>query len=262
MAKRFTDTNKYKKPFVRGLQGAYKLFWDYLYHDCDHAGIWIVDFEIAQLYLGKDMPVNRKDALEFFNNGEERIIEFDNGKKWFIKSFIEFQYGILNPQNRVHFSVISELKKHNLDKGLVSTLQGAKDKDTIKDMETLKEDDVHESYQDIALDQKLPFRFSQQSVRDFFKSEYDGNITDPDALGFADIGTYITKNGAGGVFLDNIRRFKHLITFHEYKYLLSHYKFDNKYIKNVILQCEEIPKYISQSLNNTIIRWSNKEFNK
>jgi hypothetical protein len=133
MAKRFTDTNKYKKPFIRGLQGAYKLLWDYLYHDCDHAGIWIVDFEIAQLYIGNDMPVNKADALKFFNAEEKRIIEIDGGKKWFIKPFIEFQYGILDEANRVHNSVIKELQRHNVNKGLISSLQGAKDKDKDKD---------------------------------------------------------------------------------------------------------------------------------
>jgi len=134
MSKRFTDTNKYKKPFIRGLQGAYKLLWDYLYHDCDHAGIWIVDFEIAQLYIGSDMPVNKIDALRFFNSDEKKIIEIDGGKKWFIKSFIEFQYGILDDANRVHNSVIKELTKYNVDKGLISSLQGAKDKDKDKDV--------------------------------------------------------------------------------------------------------------------------------
>ena len=92
MAKRFTDTNKYKKPFIRGLQGAYKLLWDYLYHDCDHAGIWIVDFDIAQIYVGKDMPINKDDALKYFNTDEQRIIEICKGKKWFIPGFIDFQY--------------------------------------------------------------------------------------------------------------------------------------------------------------------------
>jgi hypothetical protein len=139
MAKRFTDTNKYKKPFIRGLQGAYKLLWDYLYHDCDHAGIWIVDFEIAQLYLGQDMPVNKKDALRFFNEGEIRIIEIDKGKKWFIVPFINFQYGELNEQNRVHSSVLMELKKTGVHKGLISSLQGAKDKDKDKDKEMDKD---------------------------------------------------------------------------------------------------------------------------
>jgi hypothetical protein len=138
MAKRFTDTNKYKKPFIRGLQGAYKLLWDYLYHDCDHAGIWIVDFEVAQIYIGSDMPVNKKDALKFFNDNEKRIIEICNGSKWFIPSFIEFQYGKLNEQNRAHNSVINILIKYKLykkNKVLTSTLQECKEKDMDKEKE-------------------------------------------------------------------------------------------------------------------------------
>ena len=151
MAKRFTDTNKYKKPFIRGLQGAYKLLWDYLYHECDHAGIWIVDFEIAQLYIGSDMQVNKIDALKYFNNGEKRIIEIDHGKKWFIPSFIEFQYGVLNEQNRAHNSVINILKKYNLykNKPLKSPLQGAMDKDKDKDM--VKDMDIKEGFGEIFL---------------------------------------------------------------------------------------------------------------
>lgn len=148
MAKRFTDTNKYKKPFIRGLQGAYKLLWDFLYHDCDHAGIWIVDFEIAQSYIGKDMPVNAKHALTYFNDEEIRIIEIDGGKKWFIPSFIEFQYGQLSEKNRAHVSVISILLKHQLidsslkikiNKPHTSPLQGGKDKDMDKELDTEKE---------------------------------------------------------------------------------------------------------------------------
>lgn len=144
MAKRFTDTNKYKKPFIRGLQGAYKLLWDFLYHDCDHAGIWIVDFEIAQMYVGNDMPISKERAIELFNAGEKRIVEFDGGKKWFIPSFIEFQYGELSEKNRAHGSVLLLLKKNNLlnsinsDKGDVSPLQGGKEQDKDKDKDMVK----------------------------------------------------------------------------------------------------------------------------
>lgn len=143
MAKRFTDTNKYKKPFIRGLQGAYKLFWDYLYHDCDHAGIWIVDIQIAQMYLGSDMKITKEKALLNFNSDEVRIVEIDNGKKWFIPSFITFQYGQLSESNRAHSSIIIILKKLNLlnsdltinlDKPLASPLQG--DKEMVKEKET------------------------------------------------------------------------------------------------------------------------------
>lgn len=144
MAKRYTDTSKYKKEFIRGLRGAYKLLWDYLYHECDHAGIWIVDFEIAQIYLGSDMPVNRAEALKNFNEGEIRVIELSK-TKWFLPGFVEFQYydsnGKLNPDNRVHASVIKILKSYDLideefkikNKPLTSPLEGAKDKDKDKD---------------------------------------------------------------------------------------------------------------------------------
>jgi Asp-tRNA(Asn)/Glu-tRNA(Gln) amidotransferase C subunit len=140
-AKRFTDTDKYRKPFIRSLPGAYKLLWDYLYHDCNHAGIWIVDFEIAQIYLGQDMLVNKQKAIELFNQNERRVIILNGGSKWFLPSFITFQYGQLNENNRAHNSVISILKKYNLltNKGLVRGLQGYKDKD--KDMVKDKDKD-------------------------------------------------------------------------------------------------------------------------
>jgi len=138
MAKRFTDTNKYKKAFVRSLPGAYKLFWDFLYHDCDHSGIWIIDFDIAQTYIGKDMQISKEEALKLFNSDEIRIVEISGGKKWFIPSFIEFQYGHLSEKNRAHNSVILSLNKlgllnedlsiKNSQMGLVSPLQGGKDK--------------------------------------------------------------------------------------------------------------------------------------
>lgn len=133
MAKRFTDTDKYKKPFIRKLPLEYKVFWDYLYHECNHAGIWIVDFEIACIYLSAN--IEKQKALELFNKDEIRIIELNHGSKWFIPSFIDFQYGELNQNNRAHNSVIQILKKYNLinNKGLTRGLQGCKDKDMDKD---------------------------------------------------------------------------------------------------------------------------------
>lgn len=152
MAKRFTDTNKYRKPFVRGLQGAYKLLWDFLYHDCDHSGIWIVDFDIAQLYIGKDMPINKTDALKYFNDGEDRILELDNGKKWFIPSFIDFQYGNLSEKNNAHSGIIKILNKYNLLdsqnklKGHISPLDGAMDKYKDKDKDKCIKDEKFNNF--------------------------------------------------------------------------------------------------------------------
>lgn len=137
MAKRFTDTNKYKSQFLRGLKGPYKVLWDYIQHDCDHAGIWIVDFEVAQIYIGRDLPVNEVEALDAFG---EMIVIFDGGRQWWIPSFVEDQYGELNPDNRAHNSVIQRLRfvqeqgeQCSENKALKRVLEGCKDKDKDKD---------------------------------------------------------------------------------------------------------------------------------
>ena len=52
MAKRFTDTDKWKKGFIRNLPSKYKLLWLYILDDCNHAGIWDTDFEVASIRIG------------------------------------------------------------------------------------------------------------------------------------------------------------------------------------------------------------------
>lgn len=132
MGKRFTDTDKWKKPFIRGLQGPYKLLWFYILDDCDHAGIWHVDFEVAQIRIGHDLDIEW--ALEQFGD-RVQVLE---GHKWFIPDFIKFQYGELNEKNRAHASVLSILKKYKVHE---RPLQGAKDKDKEMDKEKDKEKD-------------------------------------------------------------------------------------------------------------------------
>lgn len=108
MAKRFTDTEKWKKPFIRGLEGAYKLLWFYILDDCDHAGIWQVDFEVARIRIGEQ--VDKETAKKLFS---DRVIEFAPFK-WFLPDFIFFQYGELSEKNRMHKSVIDILTKNKL----------------------------------------------------------------------------------------------------------------------------------------------------
>lgn len=150
MSKRFTDTDKYKKTFFRNLPGEYKLFWDYLYHNCNHAGIWHVDFEIAQIYLGKDMLVDKDKALELFNKDKERIQVLNDGTKWLIMPFVEFQYGTLSESNRMHKSVIDLLTKEGVTMPLCRGLGEAKDiyicKDKDKDKVKVKENKEKKKY--------------------------------------------------------------------------------------------------------------------
>ena len=73
MAKRFTDTIKWKKRFFRELSNEYKLLWLYLVDDCDHAGIWEVDFDAVELKTGiRFIP---EEALKALQN---RAIEFQS----------------------------------------------------------------------------------------------------------------------------------------------------------------------------------------
>lgn len=137
MAKRFTDTEKWKKPFIRSLKAPYKLLWLYVCDDCDHSGIWQVDIEVAEIRIGEKL--DGKKAIQLFG---DKIIPLDNGTKWFIPSFIEFQYPSgLNENNKAHTGVIKNLEryKQQIDnfKPLDSPLQG--DKDMVMDMVMVKD---------------------------------------------------------------------------------------------------------------------------
>jgi hypothetical protein len=131
MSKRFTDTEKWKKPFIRSLKAPYKLLWLYICDDCDHSGIWQVDLEVAEIRIGEKL--DEQKAINFFAG---KIIPLANGSKWFIPSFIEFQYPSgLSENNKAHTGIIKNLEKYKNEidnfKPLDSPLQG--DKVMVKD---------------------------------------------------------------------------------------------------------------------------------
>ena len=109
MAKRFTDTDKWKKGFIKNLPAKYKLLWLYILDDCNHAGIWDTDFEVASIRIGS--KINEKEAAQVLS---EQIKIFDGGNKWFIPKFIDFQYGQLNENVNAHKSVIKLLDKYDV----------------------------------------------------------------------------------------------------------------------------------------------------
>ncbi len=110
MGKRFTDSDKWKKPFIRNLSVEHKLLWFYILDDCDVAGLWEVDIDVAEIKIG--FKIDKKNALLAFEN---KIIEIDNGSKWFIPSFLEFQYGSqLSKANNIFRSIEKVLDKYNL----------------------------------------------------------------------------------------------------------------------------------------------------
>jgi len=110
MAKRFTDTDKWSKRWLRKLSLKHKIFWIYLLDSCNHAGIWEVDFDLFNFLFKVEL-----DETECLNILGEKIVVFDDGNKWFIPKFIEFQYGELRDNNKAHLSVINLIKKHKLE---------------------------------------------------------------------------------------------------------------------------------------------------
>ena len=111
MAKRFTETEKWQDKFFRSLDNDHKLLWLFLLDNCNHAGIWEIDWELVEFRL--KVAFDEKSVLQKFG---DKIHQFDNNNKWFIKPFIKFQYKELNPTVKAHYSVIEKLKEHDLEK--------------------------------------------------------------------------------------------------------------------------------------------------
>ncbi len=144
MAKRFIDTNIFRKPSVRAMKAPYKALFIYLLCECDHAGVWDVELDVAEARLG--MKLDPDKALAELGG---TVVEVGTGK-WWVADFVEFQYGNLNPSNRVHLSVLNRLSSLGIDpenKPLASPLEGAKDKEKDKDTELEEKERARESKQ-------------------------------------------------------------------------------------------------------------------
>lgn len=110
MAKRTTDSEKYRKHWFRGLPPLIKLFWDYLYHECNHAGIWIVDFDMARLLIGQEY-----DEEETYKALMKKVYPFEEGRKWFVPAYIKWHYNnnIYSPSSTIT-SARNILEKYDL----------------------------------------------------------------------------------------------------------------------------------------------------
>lgn len=154
MAKRFIQHELLRNPWLRAASTLEKLLWVGLITECDHAGIWIVDWQMMELMVGG--KIDPAAAKKFLNG---RFLEVDNGRRWFLPDFIRFQYpqGVSTNNNTMK-SVRQILDNYGIDtenltirEGLVnpsSTLdQGLqdkdKDKDRVKDSVSRARQDAH-----------------------------------------------------------------------------------------------------------------------
>jgi hypothetical protein len=160
MALRFFDTNFYKSPFVRGLQGACKGLYSFIICDCKASGIWAKDLEVASLYIG--FKITEKDFDVFLKLG--KAIDLKDGN-YFFPDFIEHQYPKgLSDKNPAHINIILDLKKYNLIdenlKPLTSPLKGTKVMVMVKEKETVKETEtkIEKTPLEVKFEEFLKFR--------------------------------------------------------------------------------------------------------
>jgi hypothetical protein len=186
MAKRFTDSDKWKDPWFKKLPGRLQLFWLFALDTCDHAGIWKIQFDEFEYKTGfKFNP----DDMEYFS---ERIFYLDD-ETYFIPRFITFQYSKFNPdRNNAHKGVLKVLdhyaisldqitghfltiRKHKNSEGLASPCLAPQDKDKEKDMDMDMdmEKDKEKEKGGLILSQCLTDKDLDQYKRDFMKGIKD-----------------------------------------------------------------------------------------
>ena len=113
MPKRYRNNEIWQKKNFRELEPKFKLFWFYIMDQCNHGGIWHVDFDNARFLTGEKTLI-MEDVLNVFGDK----IEVITPEVWHIPDFIEEQYGskILNDEIRYQKSALEILKVYNLDK--------------------------------------------------------------------------------------------------------------------------------------------------
>lgn len=136
MAKRLTDTGKWNDDWFISLDNDYRIIWQWLLDNCDHAGVCKRSMKLL------NMMCNTKiSELEMVEKMEGRVIPVDNN--WFIPKFLKFQYKTLHSDKPVIVSVVKELEKNNYTSLIPESFGNnyliIKDKDKSKDKDSLNQ---------------------------------------------------------------------------------------------------------------------------
>ena len=156
MAKRFTDTDKWKDEWYTELPNDYKIIWQYLLDTCDNAGI--VKRNIKILNIMCNTNVSADDILNVF---KDRVTQISDDK-WIINKFCVYQYGndFLQSKNKAVISAVNKLIDNNLYNNSTNTIlipyqypidtpkeeDKDKDKDKLKDIDKSKSESIGNNY--------------------------------------------------------------------------------------------------------------------
>lgn len=116
MAKRFTDTEKWRDEWWGSLSNDYRIIWLYLVDSCSIAGIWKKDFR--GLNFNCNTNISEEDFTKVFGS---RLI--DRGNFYFIPKFVRFQCpkGLKSNKPAV-VSIVNELINNNLTETIHKSL--------------------------------------------------------------------------------------------------------------------------------------------
>lgn len=167
MAKRLTDTDKWKDDWYVSLSNDSKVVWQWLIDNCNHAGIC----KRSIVLLNTMCKVNYTEE-KMIEEMDRRVIII--GNIWFIPKFIKFQYSTLFSSKPAVVSVVKELFLYNLigiipesfgdDYNIVSEsfdnhckMIKDKDKDIVKDKDKDRKGGMGENQKGIAFSENLEF---------------------------------------------------------------------------------------------------------
>lgn len=135
MAKRLTDTEKWKDDWFISLNNDYRIIWQWLLDNCNHAGI--CKRSINTLNLMCNTNISESDLIVQM---QDRVLIVNN--LWFIPKFLKFQYLNLTSSKPVIVSVRNQLIKHGCDvmipKSFGNDYLIIKDKDKDKELNVLE----------------------------------------------------------------------------------------------------------------------------
>ena len=122
--KRFIDTEILVRPWFRKLEPRLKLLWLWMMTQCDMAGVLDMDWELASFAIGVKVKESDLEAM----NDNAKVLR---GSKIWLPRFVEFQYGVLGEESRVHKGVLKTLESHGIGyhKGMLTPKDKDKDKD-------------------------------------------------------------------------------------------------------------------------------------
>ena len=107
MAKRLTDTNKWNDDWFLSLDNDYRIIWQWLLDNCNHAGICKRSMKLLNMMCNTSITED-----EMVEKMYDRVVIV--GNNWFIPKFLKFQYSNLHSNKPVIVSVVKEIENNDL----------------------------------------------------------------------------------------------------------------------------------------------------